>query len=79
MPLCSNCRASMGVEGLKHWTDVMHQACPGWRLGQTAFNVVYDIHPDVANKIRTSPLDPFNDDEVLDAFWAKVGELLTPH
>lgn len=30
-----------------------------WRLGQTYFNVLHTIAPDLANEIRGTDLDPF--------------------
>ena len=32
---------------------------PNWRLGQAYFNVLFDLRPDLAERIRTTPLDPF--------------------
>ncbi len=41
-----------------------------WRAGQIAFNFVYLVAPDLADKIRANhDIDPFHKDENLDAFW----------
>ncbi len=32
---------------------------PRWRYGQTLFNVLYEMHPEVADEIRGADLDPF--------------------
>lgn len=51
-----------------------------WRLGQTAFNALSDMRPDIAEKIRTTPIDPFyadhlpNASEKIATFLAHVRE-----
>lgn len=32
---------------------------PSWRKGQAYFNYLYQLHPDVADKIRGTEFDPF--------------------
>lgn len=39
-----------------------------WRDGQTAFNVLWDMRPDLSEQIRATSLDPFHMDERLEAF-----------
>lgn len=46
------------------------------RKGQQAFNDLYRTHPDIADKIRGTVLDPFYDDSKLEAFRQRVAELL---
>lgn len=46
-----------------------------YRVGQWAFNFVYDTYPDIANKLRATEFDPFYRDERLTAFWAEVERL----
>lgn len=46
------------------------------RKGQSAFNVVNILKPHVSRQIRGTEDDPFFDDERLEAFWTRVGELL---
>ena len=36
---------------------------PSWRKGQTVFNCLYNLYPELANKIRATELDPFYVDE----------------
>jgi hypothetical protein len=45
---------------------------PLWRLGQTAFNVLYEVAPDLADEIRATELDPFYLDDRLPAFYQWV-------
>lgn len=43
------------------------------RLGQHAFNLLYDLRPDIAEQVRGSlNTDPFYQDAKLDAFWRFV-------
>jgi hypothetical protein len=32
---------------------------PEWRKGQTFFNVLYNLYPEMADEIRGSEIDPF--------------------
>ena len=41
---------------------------PSWRLGQTYFNVLHTLRPDLANKIRATYLDPFYINSAIPAF-----------
>ena len=38
---------------------------PNWREGQTFFNALYDLYPEVANKIRGTELDPFHNNHAI--------------
>lgn len=42
---------------------------PSWRKGQTYFNVLFDVRPDISEKIRATNLDPYHND-------CKLGEFL---
>ncbi len=42
---------------------------PEWREGQTWFNVLYEQHPEIADDIRGTILDPFYNDENLPRFF----------
>lgn len=46
------------------------------RIGQRAFNALYDSHPHIADKIRGSVCDPFHQDKRLSLFYIRVAELL---
>lgn len=44
---------------------------PNWRIGQTYFNVLYQLYPDLADEIRGSSIDPFhtnNEEKLYDFF-----------
>lgn len=42
-----------------------------WRYGQTVFNTMYDIHPEVAQKYCGTLIDPFYNDDNVDQFIEK--------
>lgn len=42
---------------------------PHWRLGQAAFNVLYQCRPDLSEQIRATRLDPFHNSDTLTAFY----------
>ena len=35
-----------------------------WRIGQTAFNLLAEVRPDLAGRVRASDLDPFYADHL---------------
>lgn len=39
------------------------------RYGQAVFNHLYEIRPDIADKLRGTKLDPFHDIVVFDEVW----------
>lgn len=45
---------------------------PTWRMGQTYFNVLYHLHPLVANMYRSSYIDPFYKDDNIPKFLEHV-------
>ena len=49
---------------------VMHQwsETPSWRAGQTYFNVLYRMRPEMADSLRGSSRDPFYNDDRIDDF-----------
>jgi hypothetical protein len=47
---------------------------PSWRAGQTAFNVLWDMRPDLSEQVRSTSLDPFYVDERLPEFYEFVKE-----
>ena len=49
---------------------------PSWRRGQAAFNTLSSLHPDLAEKVRGTAIDPFYRDEIGTRFWAFVSEAL---
>lgn len=50
------------LEVAQGWTNQIIQISQ--RYGQFYFNMLYKVRPDVADKIRATPLDPFYWDEV---------------
>lgn len=48
-----------------------------WRYGQTVFNTMYTLHPDVAQKYCGTLIDPFHNDDVVDEFIEKCFEDMT--
>lgn len=49
---------------------------PSLRQGQAAFNVLQRMHPDIADRILRTSIDPFYDDDRLLAFYMFVCEQL---
>ena len=45
---------------------------PEWRWGQTLFNVLYEMRPDLSEMYRGEQLDPFYNDRIIDAFLESV-------
>lgn len=47
-------------------TEVAEQSRehPEWRHGQTAFNVLYRLNPELATRIRGTGMDPFYLDDI---------------
>lgn len=58
--------------------DQERKSFPQWRLGQTYFNVLHTLHPELANEIRGTALDPFHvrDRDMLNAFLGFVWDRL---
>lgn len=47
---------------------------PSWRKGQTHFNVLSDVRPDLSERVRGTRLDPFHKDCVLGEFLNYVAK-----
>ena len=45
---------------------------PDLRHGQSLFNALHDLRPDLANKVRGTALDPFYGDHVIPEFLSRV-------
>ena len=39
-----------------------------WRLGQSYFNTLYTMHPEIANEVRGTEYSPYYDDKIIDKF-----------
>ena len=62
---------SVGFPSLPdYWARVTERQAdyPEWREGQTAFNVLHEMRPELANKIRGGTIDPFYRDDKLPYF-----------
>lgn len=59
----------MTVNDLIVLTAKTQAELPQLRAGQAAFNVVHLYRPAIASKVIGTPLDPFNHDSRLPAFW----------
>lgn len=55
-------------EFMSHWGQLI-DGNPTWRTGQSMFNALYHIRPDLADRLRGGELDPFyrdhNDGEAI--------------
>lgn len=57
------------------------RAHPEWRLGQTYFNVLYEVRPDLSDgkqAIRASAIDPFYQDHLVAVFLVDVARRWNP-
>lgn len=45
---------------------------PNWRVGQTYFNVLSEVHPALAERVRGTLVDPFYSDSVVPEFLSHV-------
>ena len=52
--------------------SVARNEFPSWREGQAYFNVLKDMHPEIADEIRGGLFDPFYDDDTVTAFIAEL-------
>ena len=48
--------------------DVNRISNPEWRRGQAVFNVLYKLHPEVADSIRGTEHDMYHNDENIEQF-----------
>jgi hypothetical protein len=55
------------VSAVVHYYNV--NAPADWRVGQCAFNLLVKVRPDIAELLRGSDFDPFNDDSRLSDFY----------
>jgi len=46
----------------------------GIRLGQYAYNLLFEGYPEIANKITGTECDPFYNDKMLQKFLSKILE-----
>lgn len=48
---------------------IYHDAPDTWRAGQSAFNLLVRVRPDLAELVRGSDFDPFHSDNNLPEFY----------
>lgn len=48
---------------------------PEWRMGQTYFNVLRELHPEIAEVFRGEYHDPFHNDRWIPDFLSDVYDL----
>lgn len=65
------------LQELKRLVGKTRKEYPRWRKGQTMFNVLLDLRPDIAERIRDTELDPFHRDEVVPKLLDWLKEQLT--
>lgn len=66
---------------LSEYIEELHKrlaADPGKRTGQQAFVVLWQMRPDLANRISGTARDPFYDSERLDIFLEWLAQQLEP-
>ena len=67
------------LEMLLRLANAMHTANAGWRYGQSVFNAIALLLPDLAEEIRgNSEVDPFNWLEDYGVRWTKWYAMLCP-
>ena len=49
----------MTYEEYRSAVDLTLKTNPDWRYGQTMFNVLHEIRPDLSEQVRATNLDPF--------------------
>lgn len=60
---------------LKALHNRLRKEYPEWRNGQAAFNALNRLDRDVADQIRGTDVDPFNDNTRVKAFYRKVVDI----
>ena len=49
---------------------------PNWRYGQTVFNTAFELFPKEVNKLRSTNVDPFYNDKLVDDFLRELEKLV---
>lgn len=62
----------MTFEDYRANVETACQLNPRWRLGQVAFNVLWEVRPDLSEQVRATPLDPFHNRATLQEFYEWV-------
>lgn len=66
------------MDEYRYWQEVVkaYHNNPNWRYGQAAFNVLADVRPDLAEKIRGEDCDPFYLDRSTGEVWVRFREYI---
>jgi len=66
MPFTDKYGNRIEVDTAQEYLSLVLDGCllMNWRRGQYAFNVLLDYRPDLSEKIRGTPLDPFFKEEL---------------
>lgn len=59
---------------LEQYLVNVHYPVASQRRGQWAFNLLFEVRPDLANKVRSTDLDPFYNDGLIPVFLQWVEE-----
>jgi hypothetical protein len=54
--------------------DAFQNKANHYRNGQAAFNTLYAVHPQLAEQVHNTDIDPFYDDDVLPDFYEWVND-----
>lgn len=70
-----NASVQVSFSGYLKLVNQIQKKNPSWRKGQTHFNVLHDVRPDLAELIRGTSIDPFHKDCVLSEFLHRVATM----
>lgn len=56
----------------EYLTAVATNSGDSYRRGQKMFNVLWEMEPEIANEIRGTDVDPFNDDSKIGDFLKEI-------
>lgn len=68
--------ANLTLEDYLMLVDADHKDNPDWRYGQTLFNTLHRVRPDLSEQVRGTPLDTFYVDGVEDPRASKFFDWL---
>jgi hypothetical protein len=55
--------------------SVMLARHPEYRYGQACFNTLHNVRPDISERLRSTSVDPFYDDQIAGEFLLAVYDL----
>lgn len=74
MPILTGLGYNMNQKEFVRFLERIRAVPSGLRRGQYAFNMLADLHPAVAAKVRNTDDDPFYDDSRMDRFFSAVAK-----